>query len=90
MNGLENRLSSGITTAVGQNYLHLTYTRPEPAPDSITYLVEVSPTLASWTSSGTVEVSNTVTGNIRTITIRSSAPITPGTREFLHLKVSKP
>ena len=89
-NGLENRLSSGITTTAGQDYLHLTYTRPEPAPNGLDYTVETSPTLATWTSSGAVEVSSNVNGSLRTITIRGNTPIAPGTREFLHLKVSKP
>ena len=89
---LQSRLLHGITTATGQDYLYLTYTRPDPARDGLTHTVETSDTLTplSWSSLGTVEMGNTASGGLRTITVRSTSPIAPGAKRFIRLNVSAP
>jgi hypothetical protein len=89
---MQSRLAHGTTADAGQDYLHLTYTLPDPAPDGLTYSVETSDSLAplSWSPLGTVEAGNSVSGSLRTITVRSTSPIAPGTKRFMRLNVSKP
>ncbi len=91
VNGLQNRVSSAMASDAGDDYLTLTYTRPEPAPDGLVYSVETSNSLApsSWSALGTVELSSTVNGSLRTITVRSATPATAG-RDFIRLKITRP
>lgn len=90
--GYQGHLATGTTNITDQTYLVLTYTRPEPAPPNITYAVEVANDLAvtDWTSAETVEVSNTVTGAWRTITIRDQYPVADRPKRFIHLRVTQP
>jgi flagellar hook assembly protein FlgD len=91
VNGLQNRVSSGMASSAGNDYLTLTYTRPEPEPDGLVYSVETSNSLApsSWSALGTVEMSSIITGSLRTITVRSATPAAAG-RDFIRLKVTRP
>jgi len=88
LGGNGGRLSYG--PAADNDYLSLTYTRPEPAPADITYTVESSSDLAGWTTAGLVETSNTANAGLRTITVRSGTPLTGGNKSFLRLKVTQP
>ncbi len=89
--GYAGRLSSGKTNVSGVDYLSLTYTRPEPVPSGVGYLVKTSPDLTNWSAAETVEVANDVTGGLRTITVRDSMPM-DGTqpKRFIHLEVTVP
>ncbi len=87
---LESRQSYGTTTNAGSTYLTYTYTRPEPAPTDLTYVVEASTDLGTWTTSGLVEISNTVSRNLRTITVRDSTATSATTQRFLRLRVVTP
>lgn len=91
-NGNSGRLRCGTTTDGGSDYLTLTYIRPDPVPDDITYSVEAGPDLtsASWTSIGLVEISNTVNAGLRTLTLRDSVPLAGASRRFMRLKVTQP
>lgn len=92
VNGNSERLSYGTATDSGNDYLTLTHIRPDPVPADITYSVEASPDLtpASWTSTGLVEISNTVNAGLRTLTFRDSVPIAGANRRFMRLKVTQP
>ena len=85
-------LDFGTIQIEGSDYLTFTFTRPEPPPSDISYLVQQSADLrpASWTSAGLVEVSNTLNGGLRTIIVRSTTPLTSTTRDFMRLKVTHP
>lgn len=87
-----SHLRHGLVTDAGQSYLTLTYTRPEPAPADILYHVEACTDLqpANWDSSGLAEISSTVDGDLRTITVRDSVPMAGGNRRFMRLHVSQP
>lgn len=89
-NGNGGRLSSGQVTDAGADYLCLTYTRSEPAPAGITCAVEASPDLASWTTTGLVQVDSTVNGSLRTTTVRDAAPLNGSSKRFLRLRVTQP
>ena len=80
-----------MASSAGNDYLTLTYTRPEPEPDGLVYSVETSNSLApsSWSALGTVEMSSIITGSLRTITVRSATPAAAG-RDFIRLKVTRP
>lgn len=90
-NTLPTRFTQGIVNDGVNDFFSLTYTRPEPAPDGLVYTVEKSATLGSgsWSAANTVEVSNVLTGSLRTITVRSATPANSG-KEFIRLNVSKP
>jgi len=88
--GAGGRLSGGIIGDGGGTYLSLTYTRPDPAPDGATYLVEASGDLISWSSVGVVEVSNVPGSGTRVITMRDGTAVNDATRRFLRLRVSSP
>jgi hypothetical protein len=88
--GYDGRVTTGKIQVDGKNYLTLTYVRPEPPPAGVSYGVRVSGDLASWTATEVVEVSNTVEGNLRRITVRDAVAITgqlPG--RFIRLEVSR-
>jgi hypothetical protein len=87
VSGNGGRLSSGTVTDAGSDYLSFTYTRPEPAPAGITYTVEAGPDLASWTTTGLVEMSSTANGSLRTITVRDASPSSGSSKRFMRLKV---
>ena len=92
VSGHGGRLGYGKTTVTGSTYLTLTYIQPDPAPSGTTCSVEAgsSLTAAGWSSAGLVETSNTVSGGLRTLTVRDSAPVTSGGKRFMRLKVSQP
>ncbi|MDZ4289388.1 MAG: DNRLRE domain-containing protein, partial [Prosthecobacter sp.] len=89
VNGNAGRLSYGRTTDTGSDYLTFIYTRPEPTPAGMTYTVEASPDLATWSATGLVEVSSTLNAGLRTITVRDSVPMAAGNRRFLRLMVAQ-
>lgn len=91
-NGHDGRLAHGTTTDGGQDYLTFTYTRPEPAPAGVSYAVEASADLnpSSWSTAGIAQVSSTVNGGLRTITVRDTSSMSSGTKRFLRLKVTQP
>lgn len=76
----------------GQQYLTLSFTQREDITD-ISYVVEVSSDLVSWSSgpTATVTVSSTFLGNgMFTTVVRDLTPITPSNRSrFIRLKVSQ-
>jgi hypothetical protein len=87
--------SVGTVTDGNQKYLSLSYTRPTGAdvPTDITYTPELATTLStpSWSSSSVDIVTHSVTpgpGVLETVTVRSTHPMTGGSKEFLHLKVT--
>ena len=92
VSGHGGRLSYGKTTVTGSTYLTVTYTRPDPAPTGSSCLVEAgaSLTAAGWSSSGLVETSNTVSGGLRTLTVRDSTPMAGSNKRFMRLKVTQP
>lgn len=92
LSGNGGRLDCGTTTDGGIDYLTFIFTRPEPAPIGISYIVESSPDLspANWTTAGLSEISSTLNGGQRTITIRDSTPMTGGNRRFMRLRVIRP
>ncbi|MEI7864878.1 MAG: fibronectin type III domain-containing protein [Chthoniobacterales bacterium] len=90
VSGYQGRLTTGTTTVNGSTYLTLTYARPEPAPGGVTYVPEACGDLASWSGSGLVEVSSTVSNGVRTITVRDGTANGSTPRRFLRLKVTAP
>ncbi len=84
-NGNSGRLASGQVTDTGNDYLTITYIRPEPVPGGITYTIESSTDLTNWTTDGLVEISSTVNAGLRTITVRDGTPLGVGTKRFLRL-----
>lgn len=89
--GYDARLVHATSDDAGKSYLSLTYMHPEPAPAAISYAVEVSPDLTAWSAASTVEMSNAVIGNTRTVNVRDTVPINPATpSRFLRLRVTLP
>ena len=93
VNGVASLPTPGTTSTGGKNYLTLTYTRLVAATD-LTYTVEVSGDLATWTSgaSSTAVVStvNNTDGKTQTVVVRDLTAQTGTARRFLHLKVTQP
>lgn len=77
----------------GKDYLTITYTRRKP-PRDITYHLEASDALTVWNEGAafTQEMLVTDDGNglTDTVTARALAPIAPGARQFLRLRVTQP
>lgn len=87
----EGSLSTDLFAGSGENYLALTYTRPEPAPNGVSYAVKVSADLVTWSAVQTAEVSSTADGGLRTITVRDTQAIGSGApRRFIRLEVALP
>ncbi|NOU36040.1 MAG: choice-of-anchor D domain-containing protein [Kiritimatiellaceae bacterium] len=89
--GYQGRFLTGFANMASQTYLQLTYTRPEPAPANVSYLIEAANELAppDWTENATVVISNTVTNNTRTITVRDQFSTAEKTKHFMRLKVTE-
>ena len=87
--------SVGTVIDGGQKYLSLSYTRPTGAnaPTDIIYTPELSTALnpATWSSSANDLLTHSIApgpGNLETVTVRSTYPLSQTAREFLHLKVT--
>ena len=76
-------LSGSIVEASGQKYLALTVTRSAELPD-ISYAVEVSSDLLTWTSGATVTITNTPTE----LVVRDNTPVPDATARFIRLRVA--
>ena len=89
---LQPRLSHGFTSISNSDYLHLTFTRPEPAPVGLVYAVETSDSLTppSWDTAGTIESGNILNSSQRTITVRSVTPVGAEPRRFMRLNIYRP
>ncbi len=89
--GYAGRLTTGTHAQSGSDYLSLTYIRPEPAPAGVSYTVKISTDLTTWSAAETTEVSNTLDGALRTITIRDTVPTSgTSTERFIRLEVTLP
>lgn len=86
----QGRQAQSIVGDAGAAYLALTYTRPEPAPAGISYLVEASGDLATWSATDITEIGNTSGGGFRTLTLRDGIDLNANPKRFLRLRVSQP
>lgn len=73
--GYGGRFTAGKAATGGSDYLTLTYTRPDPAPPGMQYVVETTPNVSTWDSVETVLVSTNIQGATATVTVRDSVPI---------------
>jgi hypothetical protein len=66
-----------LTNSGGNDYLTLTYSRPDPMPADLTYKVEVSSNGTTWTSGSgaTVAVSTTVSSGVATVIVRDATAV---------------
>jgi hypothetical protein len=88
--GYQGHLAHGTVEVSGTTYLSLTYTRPEPPPSDVTYTVEVSGDLVTWSAAQTAQVSSTDNGDrTRTIVVRDTQPMPSAGRRFIRLKVAR-
>lgn len=84
----EGRTSHAVVTdETGSSYLTFTYTQPYPAPDDLTYIVESCPNVNHWTTGNISLLSETIEGNLRTVTVKvvSGQP----DRCFVRLRVER-
>lgn len=88
--GYGGRISHGIITIDGASYLTLTFIQPDPAPGGITCSVEASADLLNWSSTGMVEIANTVNSGLRTIAVRDGIAAGTDGRRFIRFKVTQP
>jgi fibronectin type 3 domain-containing protein len=89
--GYFGRLSTGTVLEGGETYNFLTYTRPEPPPAGNVYSVKTCADLGAWSAAETLEISSTVAGSLRTITVRDTIPASPANpRRFIRLEVVVP
>lgn len=79
----------GQTSVAGTNYLTLTYSRAKLLTD-VTYTVEASTDLQTWSSAGaTVPVSTVDQGDVTQVTVRDTVPLAPGARRYLRMRLTK-
>ena len=90
--GTPGRVSAGTISAAGQQFLSVTYTRPEPPPADLTYAVELSPSLspAVWTTNGIIVISNNVNTGFSTIATRDPEPVGSAGQKFMRFRLSRP
>lgn len=84
------RVTTATTVVSNQRYLTLTFTCPEPAPDGVSYAVKSGANLSSWSPTSVVEMSNTVSGGLRTRTYRDTVAIGSGGKRFIVLDATAP
>ena len=77
----------GTQSVSGTDYLTLTFTRRIGAPD-ITYLVQTSDDLGTWTANAVLVQTTVVNPGIsETVTFRCPAPLTGDDKHFIRLRV---
>jgi len=84
------RVTTGTTAVADQSYLTLTFTYPDPAPVGASYTVKSGADLSSWSPTSVVEMSNTVSGGLRTRTYRDTVAIGSGGNRFIVLDADVP
>ena len=87
--GWQGHLEQGAIDLSGTDYFILRYTRPEPAPEDLTYAVQGCDSLLQTNWTGGVEISSTVSNSLRTITVRDAVPMGGSSSRFMRLKVTK-
>ena len=89
--GYGGRMTTGTTVISNQRYLTLTFTCPDPDLAGVSYQVKSAANLSSWSSTSVVEMSNTVTGGLRTRTYRDTTAIGGSTKQrFIRLEATAP
>jgi glucose/arabinose dehydrogenase len=77
----------------GQNYVALRYQRPINGRTDVTYIVQVTDNLTSWSSgpSVTTTISTVANGDgTETVSVRDDTPTTGASRRFIRLLISNP
>jgi fibronectin type 3 domain-containing protein len=87
VSGYQGHYSFAPVEDVGAEYLSLTYTRPEPAPEGISYIVEVGRDLSLWSDANTQLFSSAVVDGLRTITVRDKISIGLEQKRFIRLRI---
>ncbi len=79
-----------LTSISATGYFAVSYTRPDPAPPDISYVVESSTNLLDWCPDPCVNLRQVVfhTNHTATLTWETDVPITVAPRRFLRLRVS--
>ena len=87
---MESLTSVAVVSTGGQDYLGYTYVRRTDAP-GVTYTVEVSGDLRSWTSDSQVEDLATVdNGNgTTTVSVRTTFTVDNGSSNYMRLRVAR-
>jgi parallel beta-helix repeat protein len=88
--GYGGRVTTGTTVVSDQLYLTLSFTCPDPAPLGASYAVKSGADLSSWSPTSVVEMSNTVSGGLRTRTYRDAVAIGSGGNRFIVLDAAVP
>ncbi len=92
-NGVGGLPRTGTVTVGAQSYLTLSYSRALAATD-LTYTVEVSGDMATWSSgtnaTATVSTTNNADGTTQTVVVRDLTAKSSTARRFLRLKISQP
>jgi poly(3-hydroxybutyrate) depolymerase len=98
-NPLGNESNVLPTASVSGDRLHLSFTRL--APTDVTYVVQSSTDLVTWTPiatltagthawTGTATVNETGTGNPRSVIVQDTDDLSSGTKRFLRLSITAP
>ena len=89
-NGIAGLPIGSVALIGGSNYLTLSYTKVISASD-ITYLVQVSGDLQSWSSATSpVSLTNNLDGTTQTVVVKDLIPTSTANKRFIRLKISKP
>ena len=90
-NGVGGLPVSSLTSTGGSDYLTLTFTKVLAATD-ITYVVEVSSDMQTWTSGAnsttTVSTTNNSDGATQTVVVRDLTPTGSAIKRFIRLRVT--
>lgn len=92
--GYQGHLITGTVADAGEEYLSITYVRPEPPPVGVTYEVRTCDDMSGWSTLETQEVNSTPdtpTAGLRTVIVRDTVPMaTSDATRFIHLEVATP
>ena len=81
-------LFHGSVTLDGTEYLTVTFTRPEPAPEGIAYIVESSEDLIHWSSQNISLMETWLSDGWRSLTFRDDEPVGGLQPRFMRLRVA--
>ena len=79
--------TSSLLTVSSQRHLAITFTRSKVTSD-LTYAVQASADLGSWSAATPVEVSAVDNGDTETVTTRDATTVASATRRFLRVSVT--